>query len=292
MPRMSPGKKKADKSDSDWEKELDGVLGEIKDATGPVEMRKLEPDAEDGKPESAAAAHGRALTESVFASDLDELEEITSATDDGSPFDSADAADTEDLAGAVEEAPAPDDRPAHDPASRTDFSIAVEDIFAKMVAEAKEAGVRPPGEEIPEGVAATAAVEAVQEIAEARTDADDFTDAVSKMFQDVAQRAETLVRRVNALEREREDLARRAGEAEGSAKREVARSQALEERLRELEKLRAGALSRIRELESELADQVDVVMQEKISRLEGKLVEAYDIIKVIEDAYLSGLPPA
>jgi len=289
---MSADKKKPGKAESDWEKELDGVLGEIKDATGPVEMRKLEPAPEDGEPESAAAAHGKALTDSVFASDLDELEEITSPGDAGSPFDAADVADTEDLAGAVEEAPAPDEKPEHDPASRTDFSIAVEDIFAKMVSEAKEAGIRPPGEELSEGVAATAAVEAVQEIAEARADADDFTDAVSKMFQDVAQRAETLVRRVNVLESEREDLARRAGEAEGSAEREVARSQALEERLRELEKLRAETLSRVRELESELADQVDVVMQEKISRLEGKLVEAYDIIKVIEDAFLSGLPPA
>ena len=326
---MSP-----EKDLSDWEKELEERLEDLKNVSSPVEMRKLEPDAAekaDADPEaaamqaasepdeeSAAVAHGKSLTDTVYSSNIDEMDEITSgasgeagAEAEGEGVHPAieeaiaeaegpagkraafeqvpapgedlvpdeEAADAEELAAAVEEAPFPDERPEREEGSRTDFSMAVEGLFAKMVAEAKAAGEAPPGQ----GVADVGPA-----LTEVQAETDDFIVAVSGMFQDLAQRAESLVRRVSTLEREREKLSRRAGEAEGTAEREVARSEALEERLRELEKLRAETLSRIRELEHELAQQVDVVMQEKVSRLEEKLVEAYDVIKVIEDAYLAG----
>ena len=44
---MGPEKKKLDAAD--WEKELDGLLGELKDASSPIQMRKLEPDTGEPK---------------------------------------------------------------------------------------------------------------------------------------------------------------------------------------------------------------------------------------------------
>jgi len=247
---------------SDWEKELDKRLADLKKAAGGVEMRKLQPGSAKGPAqeplapsedapagESAAEAHKKALTDSFFDSELSAMEELSEH---------------------VEEAPPPDEKPERPPQGRSEFSIAVEDIFSKMVSEVRSAGAEDEAETKVDVQAE--AVDGDGELAWTRTEADEFTDAVSRMFRDLADKAEQMVRRVHDLEEERDTLRREAESIGGAVKRE-----------------RSKAMARVKELESKLTEQGDAHVAEQVRRLEDKLAEAYDVIKLIEEAYLAGL---
>jgi chromosome segregation ATPase len=166
--------------------------------------------------------------------------------------------------------------PSDDPRKRTGFGLAVEEMFHELVnqiGQVKEMARQKREEQL----LAEAAEEEREFLEEEETS---FFNAVEKMFHDIR---ESFSQRIHAIKEQ---------EKEVEEKLEKTRI-ALEIRQNELERLRQEmetARTRTSELEHELhhlRTEASKVDQDYVQSLEGRLNDAYGLLKTIEETYLA-----